>query len=300
MDSTNIREFLVFAETMNYSRAAKQLFISDNALASHVAKLEKEIGAKLVCKTAGSLALTPAGLVFIQKSSQILEAIDELTSACQHAGDGVSLHLVGQLLSRAMAVLYRACRSYEEATGRIVEITTSQQSCAALSDFLGQPDADAAFWIALRRTQDAPCLCFDDRYPSVLLYSEPLLFAIPSGNPLSEKESLRCADLQGAEIAYTNDPEYLKGARLIASVLEEQGIHVSLSATRGTTVFEYLYGGLPNRITWWNKSAIEVGSLETQPDFRFLAVSDLDITYDTYLVYRTDRPHVSEIVTHLP
>ena len=44
MNFLNLRYFIVTAEEMNFTKAAKRLFISQQSLSNHIAKLEDHFG----------------------------------------------------------------------------------------------------------------------------------------------------------------------------------------------------------------------------------------------------------------
>lgn len=72
----NLEYFLVAAEELNFTRAAKRLYISQQSLSSHISNLEKEFGLALFCRTT-PLTLTYAGQVLTQKARQILDLREE-------------------------------------------------------------------------------------------------------------------------------------------------------------------------------------------------------------------------------
>lgn len=113
MDTAHIGEFLVFTETMNYTQAARQLFVSPSALADHVHKLEDELGARLVEGSTGSLALTPAGRAFVRMAPQVVSDVEALASACRSSMEAVPLSLAGYTFPADMVVLSGACAEYE-------------------------------------------------------------------------------------------------------------------------------------------------------------------------------------------
>ena len=60
MTFDNIRCFLTAAEEMSFTRAAQKLYISQQTLSGHIAKIEEEYGCKLFNRTP-PLSLTPEG-----------------------------------------------------------------------------------------------------------------------------------------------------------------------------------------------------------------------------------------------
>lgn len=71
----NFSYFLMVAEELNISKAAKRLFVSQQCLSSHIKKLETEYNTLLLVRKP-KLALTPAGesMVRMLKQMQLLEA----------------------------------------------------------------------------------------------------------------------------------------------------------------------------------------------------------------------------------
>lgn len=63
MDIEYLREFVTFSRLMNFSRAAKQLHISQPTLSNHIAAIEAEVGSVLVGRST-PLRLTQSGRVF--------------------------------------------------------------------------------------------------------------------------------------------------------------------------------------------------------------------------------------------
>ena len=61
MNIDHLREFVTFSQYMNFSVAAKKLFLSQPALSSHIKALEKDLGAPLVDRASSSF--TPANRV---------------------------------------------------------------------------------------------------------------------------------------------------------------------------------------------------------------------------------------------
>ena len=72
----NLEYFLVAAEELNFTRAAKRLFISQQSLSNHISNLEKEFDVVLFNRTT-PLTLTYAGQALKGKARKILELRDE-------------------------------------------------------------------------------------------------------------------------------------------------------------------------------------------------------------------------------
>lgn len=71
-----MRYVLAVAETASFTRAAEQCHIVQSALSHQVARLEKELGARLFDRTSRRVRLTTAGEAFLPAACQALEAAE--------------------------------------------------------------------------------------------------------------------------------------------------------------------------------------------------------------------------------
>ena len=72
----NLEYFVVAAEELNFTRAAKRLFISQQSLSNHIAHMEKEFGVALFNRTT-PLTLTYAGQRLLVRARSLLTYKDE-------------------------------------------------------------------------------------------------------------------------------------------------------------------------------------------------------------------------------
>ncbi|MDG5855371.1 LysR family transcriptional regulator [Clostridium beijerinckii] len=72
MNFLNLEYFLTAAEELNFTKAAKKLFISQQSLSSHISKLENDLGVELFNRTV-PLTLTPAGKSLVKNAERILD-----------------------------------------------------------------------------------------------------------------------------------------------------------------------------------------------------------------------------------
>ena len=78
MDITQLRYFLVTADTLNYTKAAERLFMSRQALRQALTVMEEELGAPLFINEKNKLSLTVQG-EYLQLSAQpVVEAFETM------------------------------------------------------------------------------------------------------------------------------------------------------------------------------------------------------------------------------
>ena len=87
---TQLRTFLAVAETESVRAAAERLVVTESAVSSCVAALQKDLGLALVAKNGRGLRLTEAGGVYAGYARSVLGLLDEAQAAAAgEAGAGV-------------------------------------------------------------------------------------------------------------------------------------------------------------------------------------------------------------------
>lgn len=85
MDIERMREFIVFARTLNFTEAARELHMTQPSLSKHVRDMERDVGVTLVHR--GTLTapntLTIAGERFADYARQATVAYDDIVEECR-------------------------------------------------------------------------------------------------------------------------------------------------------------------------------------------------------------------------
>lgn len=74
MNDIEYTYFSELASTLNFSKAAKNLYISQPALSNCIAKLEAEFNVKLLNRTKNSVSLTKAGETLLNEYPKVMFA----------------------------------------------------------------------------------------------------------------------------------------------------------------------------------------------------------------------------------
>ncbi len=82
---SNITTFIRVAQTRSFAEAANGLGLSASATSKAVAKLEEELGVKLLHRTTRSVGLTPEGERFYEVAQRLLEEIDAVSEELKEA-----------------------------------------------------------------------------------------------------------------------------------------------------------------------------------------------------------------------
>ena len=86
MTHRQLEYFLKTAETLNITKAAKELYISQPSLSEQIQRLEQELGVELFYRKDRSLKLTTAGKVLIGETYEYFAKEKELIDAVRTAG----------------------------------------------------------------------------------------------------------------------------------------------------------------------------------------------------------------------
>jgi len=73
MDFDQIETFLEVAKLSSFSRAAERRFRTQPAISSQIRSLEEEVGARLLDRSGGRVAMTAAGKVFQKYAEETIE-----------------------------------------------------------------------------------------------------------------------------------------------------------------------------------------------------------------------------------
>ncbi|MER7796792.1 LysR family transcriptional regulator [Microbacterium sp. NPDC096154] len=84
-----MRTFAAVARSSSFAGAASELAISPSLVSRHVADLERQLGVRLVNRTARSFSLTAAGAEYAQFSQRILDEIEQTDSALSTTQESV-------------------------------------------------------------------------------------------------------------------------------------------------------------------------------------------------------------------
>ena len=189
MTSKQVDYCIELAHTLNFSRAAENLFVSQPTFSYQIRLLEEEVGFPIFERSGRGASLTPAGADFVVSLANIREELKRAVERGQNFSaryrDSVSISL---MVRQAVYFLPEAMRLFASEFER-VQITPMFQYENGVEAFL-RGDADVLF--ALReQTRHIPGITvhalFDSR---VYLIAQP-------DDPLAAKDLIRAEDLHG-------------------------------------------------------------------------------------------------------
>jgi LysR family transcriptional regulator, hydrogen peroxide-inducible genes activator len=181
MNLQDLRYFAAVAEFRHFGRAAESCHVSQPTLSSQIRKLEDELGVALLERSNKRVDLTPVGRQILQHAQRTLAEAGQIESVAQAARDP----LVGPLRLGAIPTLAPYLlplmldplrQSYP---GLTIELWEDQTR--PLIEGLRSHRLDAAL---VASPVDSPECC------DVVLFSEPLIAALPSTHALAASETV--------------------------------------------------------------------------------------------------------------
>ncbi|GHH23129.1 LysR family transcriptional regulator [Streptomyces lanatus] len=140
-----MRYVLAVAETSSFTRAAERCHIVQSALSHQVARLEKELGARLFERTSRRVRLTTAGEAFLPAARQALEAAERARAEVAAATGEIRGRLtVGSIPTVAAVDLPAVLRDYRTRHPQ-VRIRLRAGSSERLVEQVRDGTLDAAF-----------------------------------------------------------------------------------------------------------------------------------------------------------
>lgn len=120
MRSEVVQEFLVFARHLNFSKAARELHITQPNLSKHMMDLEREIGVTLIDRKSfgkNHPVLTDAGKYFFEEMSYLSSSLQNTLKRCQAIGQAglTDVRVLELWQNNAMIKLYSLAGAYQTA-----------------------------------------------------------------------------------------------------------------------------------------------------------------------------------------
>lgn len=133
MDFRQLRYFVAVAEALSFSEAARKLHVSQPPLSIQIKALEEELGSPLLERSRHHVALTPAGVLFLDKARDALATLDQAREVVKQVASGDAGEIrVGFTASVPMQdvfprAVHRFREAHRNATLQLVHMSTGQQ-----------------------------------------------------------------------------------------------------------------------------------------------------------------------------
>jgi DNA-binding transcriptional LysR family regulator len=181
MELRHLRYFRMVATELHFGRAAEKLHIAQPPLSKQIQQLEIELGFELFARTKRSVALTPAGEVFLIEVDRIFKNLDRAIDIGRKTSRGelgqISIGFVGSATYNILPVMLQQFRDrYPHVQIELHELTTDRQLI-----WLREGKID----LGLIRPP-----IIDSDVTVEIVFEEPLIVALPVNHRLATVESI--------------------------------------------------------------------------------------------------------------
>jgi len=135
---------LAIRDTLNFTRAAEQCFVTQSSLSGGLAELESTLGLQLVERSRQHVAMTASGLAVCARAEQILRASEDLLGFARAQSDPASGTLRLGMIPTIAPYLLRRLLERTATDMPTLDLHVCERQTAALLDALNSGQLDAA------------------------------------------------------------------------------------------------------------------------------------------------------------
>jgi DNA-binding transcriptional LysR family regulator len=268
MELSQLRTFRVVAETLNFTRAAERLNLTQSAVSHQIKSLESELGEPLFLRTARGVRLSRAGQTALEHAARILDASDAMKEQLGGRGGAVS----GQLKLAA------ATQAFVHLFAPLFESFMRAQPGVALT-FRGTQSTDQTVSDILAGAADVGFASLPIHFPALRLtplFEDELLLIVGHRHPLAGRPSAGVDEIarermilleRGSSVRRATDRFFQEAGLAPAAAIESNDTYfIKAMVERGLGVSILPAWAVRDEVAWgWlSRLAIEGHSLRRQ------------------------------------
>ncbi len=220
MEINQLKYFCVLANIRHFTKAAKEISISQSALSRAIGKLEQELGAPLFRRGGRDILLTPQGQRFLVHAEKALRELEKGRLEMEEGRDpGHGVISLSFMHSLGIHILPQLLSEFKQLYPNI-QFNLNQDNSSVLAQSLLAGRSDV-------------CLCSVmvnmEQLAWLYLYTEELFAVLPADHPLASRKTLELRELED-EPFITLKPNYS------LRILTEQ--FWAISGIRPSIIFE--------------------------------------------------------------
>jgi DNA-binding transcriptional LysR family regulator len=224
MTRIDVRElecFVAVADHLNFTKAARQLHLSQPPLTRYIQALEEKLGTKVFNRSTHAVSLTASGAFFLEDARAVLRHLDRATEAVRRVRRGemtrLRLAFIGALLDEKFVRLLQKFRNDNPACQ--VELTDMLSSNQLMALHAGQLDGG---FIGIKPPKAIKGLTFAD------WSQDPLLLVLPEKHPLTRIRRLQWQHLQGLPWVMLSRSESPAARQAFSKIVESHAISAQI------------------------------------------------------------------------
>lgn len=192
MEIRHLKYFVKIAETLNFSEAAKTLFITQSTLSQQIRQLEQEVNAQLFERNNHNVRLTEAGEELLPYARRTLQASQACLDRIQDLRDmqvgTLNIGMTYSFSSILTETLFMFIKRYPK-----VKLNIYNKPMAELMKMLEHDEVD--FALTFRPAE------LNKSIESHFLFDNHLAVIVRNDHPLAKKETISISELEQYELA---------------------------------------------------------------------------------------------------
>lgn len=208
MDIEYMREFVVLAETRNFSETADRMFTTQGTISKHLKQMESELGTPLFTRTSRRVQLNSAGELFLPYARKILELQYQYTTDLDnHLGSRTAALTIGSLPVMAQYGITDIIARFNQ-DNKNIRLNVMEAEAWELLPLLREGRCEIVF---TRETPDCPSEAMDQTKDFVRIpyCTDRLAVLIPVGHRLAENRVLALEQLKEEPLLFIKEKTFL-------------------------------------------------------------------------------------------
>ncbi|SDK73364.1 LysR family transcriptional regulator [Natronincola ferrireducens] len=275
MDIRQLRYFIAVAENLNFTEAAKQLFVAQSAVSQQIADLEKKIGVQLFIRNKRSVKLTNAGAVLLKEAISLVNKSVEAMEKTRQAELGIignlNLGFLGYTEKNFLPHLIRQFRrNYPK-----INLHLNQFNHGMLIESLNNDELDIGFTFAFSLDNIGGL-------EKNRIFTETLSIVMHCEHPLANKTSIHVGDLRDERFIALHRKESPQGFNQTLMICSNNGFAPNIVSEPKllNTVLLLVDSGMGIAIL--PKSL----KLHSSPSLRFIDIEGEKIEYELVVAWK--------------
>ena len=291
VDIEKLREFVVLSKTMNFTKAAAELNVSQPALSKHIGALEREVGFTVLKRGFSNKGpcLTAAGKALLEKARGIIDAWDQALAEAQAISRAPAPARVQGLYYciNLNPQIKQALDGYQNLFGRLYEYVDVRVDIrdaldSGLVDFVVHHESQPKM-LEFSKPE------WKDAYCWIALEDEPLCFVVGANNPLVLKGTVTLDEVMKYDVINQWSPAFSSWYSSLSLILARHGMlprfrFVANDPRSGLALpigNDGVFLCTQRMAAWYDGLGIE--------DVSILDVVDFDESIFPFLVFRADN-----------
>ncbi len=286
-----LKEFQYVASTLNYTKAAKALSISQSSLSKHMIELERNTGLKLFNHNAAKTTLTSIGNEFLKEVSLMLSSYEAAVKKCLELQEQgfrtLTVHEAS--LSAAMRILYRCVQKYASNRPHMDISFDDLRNCSSATDALEKKVVDVALDMKCGIDSQKAYMqdMADKGYRVLPVYSKALIIWVKKDNRLAELDRLRFSDIKNVPIM-TSSGKVFDSVRLgLIDLFAQEDLIPRFKMIHFATLSSnssYFLSDFGDAVLFTTDAMIDDGRLSLREDIVYKETDDPKLHATIYLI----------------